>query len=364
MSYTFKQATRAFKNDKIRELSQDATGYRFLLLRSFSRSAAMRRLASSCNIDLSGIPAKDILQHLFEHPVITEDQIQTTIRDIYAEQRAQRREKEAALISELYRLHSFDWGGLHQNSLERTIINNYVKKITRFDTLCKNIDDRLFASMRAYVLCSWYNHWTSIIIEDIFKDHPAVLPAVGLIKKVDFFINGIPFDLKVTYLPEGFIKKKRQEAGQRPELTLLRQFARSHGMAFDADLPDTPLIEDLWTKVRDHPNNRAGELVSGLRRFRDALVDECVSDPSELIRWLYENQGVRRFDAANRLFLILINRRDYFSSWKLKRARDLLVSEVSDILDAFDPSGRELIDFQWQGATYQALAATVFVVKE
>lgn len=135
-------------------------------------------------------------------------------------------------------------------------------------------------------------------------------------------------------------------------------------MAFDADLPDTPLIEDLWTKVRDHPNNRAGELVSGLRRFRDALVDECVSDPSELIRWLYENQGVRRFDAANRLFLILINRRDYFSSWKLKRARDLLVSEVSDILDAFDPSGRELIDFQWQGATYQALAATVFVVKE
>ena len=64
------------------------------------------------------------------------------------------------------------------------------------------------------MVCSWYNHWTSIIIEDIFKDHANVLPAVGLVKKIDFFVRDVPFDLKVTYLPEGYLKEKRQ--GGRP----------------------------------------------------------------------------------------------------------------------------------------------------
>lgn len=40
-----------------------------------------------------------------------------------------------------------------------------------------------------------------IVIEDVFKDHPSVIPAVGLVKKIDFFLHGVPFDLKATYLP-------------------------------------------------------------------------------------------------------------------------------------------------------------------
>ena len=46
--------------------------------------------------------------------------------------------------------------------------------------------------MRGYVLCSWYNHWTSIVIEDVFRDHPAVLPAIGQVKKIDFFATMFP----------------------------------------------------------------------------------------------------------------------------------------------------------------------------
>jgi len=43
----------------------------------------------------------------------------------------------------------------------------------------------------------------------MFKDHEDILPAVGLVKKVDFFWNNFPFDLKVTYFPDGFMKVKR-----------------------------------------------------------------------------------------------------------------------------------------------------------
>lgn len=364
MSYTFNDAKVAFSNDKIRDLSEELTGRRFLLLRSLSRSASMRKLAENCNIDVSQVAARDLLCHLYENKRVTQADIEATIGQIYTDERNERKQAEAELISELYRLQSFDWGGLHQNSLEKTIVDNYVKKITNYDALCDNIENRLYPSMRAYVLCSWYNHWTSIIIEDIFKDHPAVLPAVGLIKKVDFFINGTPFDLKVTYLPEGFIKDKRKGANLRPELTLLRQFARAQKINFNNSLPDARLLEDLWNKVADHPENDAVSLIEMLKNFRDALVDECLDSPRELIKWLYENQGVRRFDASNRFFLILIKKGDYFNSWKLKRAKDLLVSEIQSNLDSFDPSQIELTDFEWEGSLHQALAATIFVVRD
>jgi hypothetical protein len=37
--------------------------------------------------------------------------------------------------------------------------------------------------------------------------------------------------------------------------------------------------------------------------FRNALLAEIEHNPVQLIRWLCENQGDRRFDASNRLFL-------------------------------------------------------------
>ena len=129
------------------------------------------------------------------------------------------------LISELYKLKVFDWGGLYQNNLERTIVNNYVKKIRNFNLLNQKVESEIHESMRSYVLSSWYNHWTSILIEDIFKDHKKATPAIGLIKKVDFFIKNIPFDLKVTYFPDGFMQMKRKELGLSTEIQELKKFA-------------------------------------------------------------------------------------------------------------------------------------------
>ncbi|NJN78261.1 MAG: hypothetical protein HC803_07965 [Saprospiraceae bacterium] len=105
------------------------------------------------------------------------------------------------------RLQHFDWGGSFGNSLEKNIVNNYVKKIQSYQVINDEIEGSLLNSLRGYTLNSWYNHWTSIIIEDLFKDHETVLPTVGLVKKIDFFINDIPFDLKVTYFPEQLLKR-------------------------------------------------------------------------------------------------------------------------------------------------------------
>jgi hypothetical protein len=355
-------ADRTFKNDNIRDLGRDDQGMRFLKLRSLSRKEHLNRLIQDHNLAIpDGKPAAR-LKSVFESGV-TDAQIDTTIRAIYASERQQRANNEAALITELYKLQMFDWGGLHQNSLEKTIVDNYVKKIRSFDELQSRVDDELFHSMKSYVLCSWYNHWTSIIIEDVFRDHASVLPAVGLIKKVDFFVKGIPYDLKVTYLPEGYIKDCRKAAGEKEETSILKKFCLQDRIHFEKTLPAARLLEDLWNKVTDLPGGDAKALIHDLKSRRLAILESAKQNPVQLITWLYENQGVRRFDASNRLFLLLVDCDNFFESWKLKRAKQLLVDKIHGHLNTARYAGHDLT-FQWEGSTYSATSDAIFVTHQ
>lgn len=360
MPYDFDQAKDAFRDDKIRELSQDADGLRFLKLRSLSRTQHMERLAADWNLSHPSLRRDSLLSFLYNSDITTE-QIEQTINAIYTEERSERRATEDELVSQLYQLNVFDWGGLHRNSLERTIVDIYVKRIKSYDRLCDCIENELHHSMKSYVLCSWYNHWTSRIIEDIFRDHPAILPAVGLIKKIDFFYKDVPFDLKVTYLPEGFVQEKRQAEGLTREITLLRCFCRDNSIHFDRQLPEARLREDLWAKVTDHPSEAASQLIANLKEKRIEYLESAVDNPVDLIRWMYENQGVRRFDASNRLFLVLVDRDNFFDSWKLKRAKPLLVDRIHSHLDGAPGRAGFDVSFHWEGRQYLVTSNVIFV---
>lgn len=358
----FTTCEASYARDNLAHLYQSELGMRYLLLRSLSRKSQMIALGEDTNVDLSGVPTRSMLRTLFDSPA-TNDAIRRTIRRLYAIERAERISHEQQLVAELYKMTSFDWGGLHQNSLDRTIINNYVKKIRSFDIINDKINQDLMSSLRGYTQCSWYNHWTSILIEDIFKDHPNVLPTVGLIKKIDFFIDGVPYDLKVTHLPEGYIKLARKKSGEKAEITELQRVARQLNLVFDGELPETKRIEHIWRMLADHPDERARTLISDLRAFRSQVLQECMEDPTELIVWLYEFQGERRFDASNRLFLVLVDDADYFSSWKLKRAHSLLVDQIHEYLDSARADDARAITFTWQESQYTAFSDTLFVVR-
>lgn len=358
---TFNDYERSFKEGKFNKFLS-AEGYRFLSVRSMARPEHLRKLATSAEVSVDGLKGQALFKSLYESSA-TISLIESEIRKIYNTERAIRKANEPLLVSELYKLASFDWGGLHQNSLEKTIINNYVKKITSFDVISRKIDEELQVSLKGYVLCSWYNHWTSIIIEDVFKDHSKVLPAVGLIKQVDFFINKIPFDLKVTYFPEGYMAEQRAAKELRPELTELKKVARSLNIDFDKNLSPGTLLEDLWKKVGDHPNSKAKECISELKSTRKSIISDAQRDSSSLIKWLYENQGERRFDTSNRLFLVLTDLENNFDSWKLKRAKPLIKQNVDKYLDALRTSVGKDISFTWDGNNYEVVSDMVFVVK-
>ena len=306
---------------------------------------------------------RELLSHVYNHRP-DEQAIDSFITELYEEERKNRRENEDYLVSQLYQMRVFDWGGLYQNSLERTIIDNYVKRIQNWDELNTAIENEIHTSMRGYVHCSWYNHWTSIIIEDIFKNHSSVMPAVGLVKKVDFFIHDFPFDLKVTYFPDGYMKLLRKREGLRPEITELKMFARRADIWFDRAKPERALFPELLAQISEYPTQSARDFIEGFQATRMRLVQQTIENPTELKVWLYENQGIRRFDAANRLFFILINLDSLEESWKLKRNRKLLAETVSSHLDSMQPDQVEelRISFNWQGRVYETYSDILFVV--
>ena len=359
----FETAANLFRNDKIGTLAESPDGLRFLKLRSISRKEYLDQLFEEAGVRSRNNKQAGMLRDAFvRRSEISNDVIERTIRFLYHKEHVTRQTQETDLFNELYKLKSFDWGGLHQNSLEKTIVDNYVKKITDYDRLNKLIDNELVGRMRGYVLCSWYNHWTTILIEDLFFRHDRVLPAVGKIKKVDFFVNNVPFDLKVTYLPEGFIEECRKNEQLKPELTLLKRAARTVEVTFDRALPKNRLLEDLWAKLKDHPADICQFTISELHNYRIGKLAECHVDASGLIRWLYQNQGVRRFDASNRLFLVLVDPGNFFDSWKLKRAKPLLEKEIKRYLDMIARKPGMDIEFSWDGTQYQVTADVLFVV--
>jgi hypothetical protein len=363
MSTSFDILRGFYDNDQFADLLRDPDGIYWLKLRTISRAEQLRQFCKVIGLHFEGIQSRQLLPHVYNHRP-SNVSLESFVRQLYQAERSVRKANEDYLISQLYQMKVFDWGGLYQNSLEQTIINNYVKRIQSWDDLNLAIENQIHTSLRGYVQCSWYNHWSSILIEDIFKDHPAVLPAMGLVKKVDFFIHNFPFDLKVTYFPEGYMSLLRRNEGLRPEFTELKAFCRQLEIRFNNYTPQDTLFTELLTRISEHPSDAARNFITDFRAVRARLIQQTIQNPTHLIIWLYENQGVRRFDASNRLFLILVDINHLEDSWKLKRNKVLLTDGISEHLDRMRPDAMSdlQLEFHWQNYTYETYASILFIV--
>ncbi len=344
----FSELDNAFRNNDFPTIENDSRGIRFLKLRSMSRKAAMEEFCAQHNINLEGINSKKYFSHVFETDTITDAMINTFINQKYGEEREDRLTNQDYLVDQLNRLQNFDWSGSFGNSLEKNIVNNYVKKIKSYEQINEEIEGNLLNSLRGYTLNSWYNHWTSIIIEDLFKDHEIVLPTVGLVKKIDFFINDIPFDLKVTYFPEQLLKDKLRASDYGNELTKLKRICRQLEIYIPTDLKDKALKLHLHNVVSEDPRPEAREFISELKRQKRTIIEDAEDNPAELKKWFYENQGEARFDASNRFFLVLTDETDMSNSWKLKRNVVFLRDKINEHLNNFSMDMPSLeTEFYW-----------------
>ena len=353
-----------FRNNDFPSIENDNRGIRFLKLRSMSRKATMEEFSEIHNIDISHLTSRGYFPYIFELENITDQQINNFINLKYQEERRERIGNQDYLVDQMNRLQHFDWGGSFGNSLEKNIVNNYVKKIQSYDLINDEIEGTLLSSLRGYTLNSWYNHWTSILIEDLFKDHQTVLPTVGLVKKIDFFINDIPFDLKVTYFPEQLLADKLRDNGYGNELTMLKRICRQLDIFIPTDMKPKELKLHLYNIVAEDQRREANNFITTLKEHKRAIIAEAEENPSELKKWFYENQGEARFDASNRFFLVLTDETDMINSWKLKRNIVFLREKINTHLDNLMMDMESLeTEFYWHEdqQTYNCKSDILFI---
>ncbi len=337
MSKSFHKWKKLHDQDKMQEFTTNSEGLLWLKIKSIARKELMKEFLDLNRISLSSQKISDQFILLFERLKIDLDNSHNILDKFIQLKDKKQRDyiDEEKLVSELYKLKYFDWGGDYKNALDKYLVDRYIKNYDSYDILQSKIDNEISQAVRGYVFCSWYNHWSSILIENIFKSHSVVLPTIGQIKKVDFFINQIPFDLKVTYLPENFIALKRKENGLKPELSELKNIAKQEKISFDAQAKNSQIYNEIVEKIKDSQNTEGLRVLQEINDFKLRLIQKLKKDPSVLIKNLYEEQGEMRFDASNRLFLILIDTENFENSWKLKRNLHELKPAIYNYLDNF-----------------------------
>lgn len=267
---------------------------------------------------------------------------------------------EAALKEDLYKVRQYSWGGDQNNSLDKHLVSKYVKQISSYDVLIGKREEIADNSWN-YVQNSWYNNWTSYLIESLFKHHKKVVSAIGEIKSVDFFIEDYPIDLKVTFFPRRFLDDKLKDRLGRRELPWLKHQAREFGITVDEALADSQQLYTLTEKLSETSHT---DILAFLKHSQGEVVKEACDNPVELMTWLYSNQGEMRFGAENRLFVIRVDATDMSQSWKMKRSFSLIEPKVVDYLDKFDDSSLKEIDFKYNNHCFKTLSDIIFVVKE
>lgn len=79
--------------------------------------------------------------------------------------------------------------------------------------------------------------------------------------------------------------------------------------------------------------------------------------------WLYENQGAQRFGADNRLFVVLLDKKDIERSWELKRDFDLVFQKIDDFFNKETVSKKDEIAFKFGRKTYTAITKVLIITK-
>ncbi|MCS7214323.1 MAG: hypothetical protein NZ927_08945 [Candidatus Calescibacterium sp.] len=213
----------------------------------------LKELALLYNIRKSS-SASEIIKSILEKN-ISEKDLDDFIKQKYATKIAERRKiiSDTELKRELLKVQTFSWGVI-QGQLDWKIQTEYVRKIVRYDELLKSVKSNLYNDITNYVICTWFNHWTTVLIEEHISLHPKVIPTIKNVKGIDIFFDNQPFDLKITYLPRGY---NPDDAVKNPKQLAIWLYENQGEQRFGSDnrlfvvVLDKENIDESWKLKRD-----------------------------------------------------------------------------------------------------------------
>ena len=162
----------------------------------------LKELALSLRVNSKGKVSEIIKRIIDKSPNMKT--IDKFIKQKYPEKAQEWKEtiSDESLKKELNKVKTFAWGAV-QGQLDRKIQTEYVRKIVRYKDLLSNVKAKLHDDITNYVVCSWFNHWTTVLIEDHISTHPRVIPTIKNIKGVDclLYTSPSPRDLSTPRMP-------------------------------------------------------------------------------------------------------------------------------------------------------------------
>lgn len=351
-----------FRTNNLFAFNNNDKALLYLKVKAICRKTLITQFVKENNLTLKSTKVKEQFPELYallENKPKLIKQLDCFLRNRNNEWYKEMGVDEDKVRTALRKINAYEWGGDHNNSLDQYLVRRYVKVISDYDTLQEKANE-IQANAWNFVQTSWYNNWTSYLIESIFKKHKRVLSAIGEIKSVDFFIDNYPIDLKVTYFPNEFMEKKLKDKIGNKELAWLKKEAKKVKISPDKNLSDAEQLTFLKEELENHGHSN---IIEVLTKHKQEIIDEACKHPEELMRWLYENQSARLFGAENRLFLVLVDTKDMKQSWKMKRAFTLIEPTVNNYLDSFNAHSLKKINFTFNQKKYTSLSNIIFIIK-
>lgn len=362
MNNEFEKWAVEFREQHLNAFNNNPTGLLWLKIRAICRSKQLKTFLQENKIELKSrkIAEQNIeLFTILEHRKDAMSILDSFLKCIYNEWYTEMGVNIEQLKNDLYKVQYYSWGGDQKNSLDKYFISHYVKIIYNFNELL-NKQAEIGANAWNYVQNSWYNNWTSFLIESIFKQNPRIISAVGEIKSVDFFIDNYPMDLKVTFFPNQFMDIKFKALYGKNPLSWLKAKCKEIGITCDNKNPSSQQMYTLCEKLKEQGRD---DIVNELNSIRSNIIKDSQQSPYELIKWLYENQGEMRFGAENRLYIVLADLQDYSQSWKMKRALSLIEPKIQAYINAFSSDTLKKINFEYKTRNYTTLSDILFIIK-
>lgn len=238
----------------------------------------LKELALILGINNIGSGKAEIIRRMSQVEV-DEKIVNEFIKRKYAEKIQRRREiiSDEDLKKELSKVKTFSWGVI-QGQLDQKIQKEYVRRIVRYDELLSNVKANLHENVTNYVICTWFNHWTTVLIEEHISTNKKVVPTIKNIKGIDIFFDGQPFDLKVTYLPREY---DPQEAMRDPMHLAVWMYENQGEQRFGNDNRLFVVLLDKNNPERSWELKRNFDLV--FQKIDEFFDKETVSEKDEIV---------------------------------------------------------------------------------
>ena len=134
----------------------------------------LKELAISLGLSGSG-SSTDLKNRLISADVQVIDVfIKTKYKSLIEERRKLISDED--LVKELNSVKDFKWTSV-QGALDQKIQTEYVRKYFKYSDLVNAIKNQLQSDIVSYVTATWFNHWTTILIEDHISENKNIIPA-------------------------------------------------------------------------------------------------------------------------------------------------------------------------------------------